>query len=99
LHIIAPDDVDCFQRKWGRITIKLPDGTVAYPNINKASFFKEDNGCPHLIDKTIKEWFRANGYLPWPSGARPKFELELIDQNKGVFRLHDNACGSYRAGA
>ena len=87
LHIIVPDDVCLFRRELGTVTVELPDGTVAYANIDKDSFY--DN-CPHLIRKEIKEWFRANGYLTWPSRKPHKFELELIDQNKGVFRLHDN---------
>lgn len=80
-------DVYLFKREWGTVTVKLPDGTEAHPNIDKDSFYAS---CPHLIHRNIKGWLRANGYIPWPSGRPPKFELELIDSNKGVFCLHDN---------
>jgi len=80
-------DVRLFRREWGTVTIELPDGTVARANIDKDSFY--DN-CPYLIRKEIKDWLRVSGYLTWPSGKPPKFELELIDPNKGVFRLYDN---------
>lgn len=86
LDIIDPDDVDYFQREWGTVAIELPDGTEACANIDKCSFFGK---CPHLIDKTVKEWLRANGYIPWPSGKPHKFELELVTPNRGRFRLHD----------
>lgn len=81
-----------FLREWGTVTIDLPDGTVAHANIDKGSFSKK---CPHLTDKIIREWFRVkghivNGFPTWPHRKPPEFELEIIDPNKGVFRLHDN---------
>jgi len=87
LGVIDSDDVNYFQRRWGTVSIELPDGGKAYANIDKCSFFGK---CPHLIDKTIKEWLRANGYLRWPYRKPREFELELIDPNKGAFRLRDN---------
>lgn len=84
---IRREDVRHFPRQWGKVTIELPDGTVAYPNIDKDSFY---NNCPHLIHKNIKRWLHNQGYLPWPDGEPPESKLGLLNQENGVFRLYDN---------
>ena len=79
LKIKRSDRDHYFSKSWEMIFMKLPSAKREIEiNIKKDGFW---NSCPHLITKEIGRWLIDNGYIPWPKGNPPKFELIQIHDN------------------
>jgi hypothetical protein len=45
--------------------------------------------CPEFRGHEIKDWLAARGFIPWPNGHPPAFELIPLGGNR--FRLDEQA--------
>jgi hypothetical protein len=63
---------ECFRPEWESVTIEIQDGPVVEALLS-SGFWKN---CPEIRDPAFREWFRAHGLIPWPSGSPPVFELK-----------------------
>ena len=84
LKIKVPSDIHkYFDRRWGTVSIELPNGQTVRANIDKESFW---NGrCRELISRDIGQWLLAEGYAPWPFRKPPRFEL--VSLGGGHYKL------------
>jgi len=77
LKVPEADRDTCFDRSWKTVTVELPGGVLAEPNVGKASFWKN---CRELIDVNIGRWFVEKGHAPWPKGRPPKVQVEQVGE-------------------
>lgn len=88
-RISAADRDRYFNRAWSAVRLELPRESgiarVVVVNIDKDSFWL--GSCRELIDRGIGTWLSERGYVPWPSGRPPHFELDPA--GPGVFILKE----------
>ena len=72
-------------RDWQSVFVSLPNGTVVEANVAKPSFWSKK--CRELINRDFGAWLIESGHAPWPQGQPPKFNLQLLSNNR--FRLEE----------
>jgi hypothetical protein len=70
-------DRDSFDRASDSVDIELDHRTARVPL--SPSFWRH---CPELRGKEITAWLKENGFLPWPKGSPPRFDLLPLGGNR-----------------
>lgn len=81
LKISKADRDRYFSNAWREVLVSLPGhkGPVAVEL--SPAFWRN---CTELRHQEIGRWLRANGYVPWPKGRPPKFNLQPIGEQRFV---------------
>ena len=84
LKVSVSDRDRYFDRRWGSVSLKLPNRVEIEVNTNKKSFW--DTTCRELIHKEIGAWLRGSGSAPWPHGHPPQFEMIPCGKRKFLLK-------------
>lgn len=70
--------------KWQKLTIENENGDVIEAELTPG-FWRD---CPEIRHPAFRDWFQAQGLIPWKNGSPPAFELSpLGEKDTKRFRL------------
>jgi hypothetical protein len=74
IRIGKEDREQYFQLRWTSITAEIEGGSTTELPLTRGFWRK----CPEIRNPVFREWFTAQGLIPWPDGSPPTFELEPV---------------------